>query len=309
MAAKEFKEFNFDFMGRVRPAVAVTTLLVIISVGASIFKGFNFGVDFTGGTLVELGYKSAPDLNEIRRALTESEFKKATVQRFGTPTDVLIRLPPTGDQAAASVSHRVIELLPGADLRRIEFVGPQVGDELAESGVLALLFALGGIFLYVMLRFTWKFSVGAIVATMHDVVITIGYFAVTGREFDLTVLAAVLAVLGYSLNDTVVVFDRVRENLRKMRKGTTVEEVVNRALNQTLSRTLMTSGETMLAVLALLFFGGELLHGFSIALVIGIVVGTYSSIYVATATVVWLGISRQEMMPVVKEGAPTDERL
>jgi preprotein translocase subunit SecF len=173
--------------------------------------------------------------------------------------------------------------------------------------VLALLFALGGIFLYVMLRFTWKFSVGAIVATMHDVVITIGYFAVTGREFDLTVLAAVLAVLGYSLNDTVVVFDRVRENLRKMRKGT-VTEVVNAALNQTLSRTLMTSGETMLAVLALLFFGGELLHGFSIALVIGILIGTYSSIYVATATVVWLGISRQEMMPIAKEGAAADDR-
>ena len=307
MAAKAHKEFNFDFMGKVRPAVALTTLLVIISVGTSIFKGFNFGVDFTGGTLVELGYKSEPDLNQIRHALAESEFKNATVQRFGTPTDVLVRLPPTGDKAAASVSQRVIELLPGAELRRIEFVGPQVGDELAESGVLALLFALGGIFFYVMLRFTWKFSVGAIVATMHDVVITIGYFAVSGREFDLTVLAAVLAVLGYSLNDTVVVFDRVRENLRKMRKGTT-KEIVNAALNQTLSRTLMTSGETMLAVLALLFFGGELLHGFSIALVIGIVVGTYSSIYVATATVVALGINRQELMPVVKEGGPVDER-
>ena len=307
MAAKAHKEFNFDFMGKVRPAVALTTLLVIISVGTSIFKGFNFGVDFTGGTLVELGYKSEPDLNQIRHALTESEFKNATVQRFGTPTDVLVRLPPTGDKAAASVSQRVIELLPGAELRRIEFVGPQVGDELAESGVLALLFALGGIFFYVMLRFTWKFSVGAIVATMHDVVITIGYFAVSGREFDLTVLAAVLAVLGYSLNDTVVVFDRVRENLRKMRKGTT-KEIVNAALNQTLSRTLMTSGETMLAVLALLFFGGELLHGFSIALVIGIVVGTYSSIYVATATVVALGINRQELMPMVKEGGPVDER-
>ena len=307
MVTAAHKEFNFDFMARVRPAVAVTTLLVIISVGASIFKGFNFGVDFTGGTLVELGYKSEPDLNQIRHALGESEFKNATVQRFGTPTDVLVRLPPAGDKAAATVSERVIELLPGAELRRIEFVGPQVGDELAESGVLALLFALGGIFLYVMLRFTWKFSVGAIVATMHDVVITIGYFAVTGREFDLTVLAAVLAVLGYSLNDTVVVFDRVRENLRKMRKGTT-KEIINAALNQTLSRTLMTSGETMLAVLALLFFGGELLHGFSIALVIGIVVGTYSSIYVATATVVALGINRQELMPVVKEGGPADGR-
>ena len=305
--ASEYKEFNFDFMGKVKPAVALTTLLVLISVGASLIKGFNFGVDFTGGTLVELGYKTEPDLNQIREALHASEFKNAMVQRFGTPTDVLVRLPPTGDEKASSVSHRVIELLPGAELRRIEFVGPQVGDELAESGVLALLFALGGIFLYVMLRFTWKFSVGAIVATMHDVVITIGYFAVTGREFDLTVLAAVLAVLGYSLNDTVVVFDRVRENLRKMRKGT-VTEVVNSALNQTLSRTLMTSGETMLAVLALLFFGGELLHGFSIALVIGILIGTYSSIYVATATVVWLGINRQEMMPVVKEGAAADER-
>ncbi|MBX9604944.1 MAG: protein translocase subunit SecF [Gammaproteobacteria bacterium] len=307
MANKEHKPFDFDFMGKVKPAVALTTLLVIISVGASIFKGFNFGVDFTGGTLVELGYQSEPDLNQIRETLAASEFKNATVQRFGTPTDVLVRLPPTGDQKASAVSQRVVELLPGAALRRIEFVGPQVGDELAESGVMALLFALGGIFLYVALRFTWKFSVGAIVATMHDVVITIGYFAVTGREFDLTVLAAVLAVLGYSLNDTVVVFDRVRENLRKMRKGE-VKEVVNLALNQTLSRTLMTSGETMLAVLALLFFGGELLHGFSIALVIGIVIGTYSSIYVATATVVALGISRQDMLPVQKEGAAVDDR-
>lgn len=307
MAATGRKEFNFDFMGWVRPAVAVTTLLVIISVGASLIKGFNFGVDFTGGTLVELGYKSPPDLNDIRHALSASEFKNATVQRFGTPTDVLVRLPPAGDKAAASVSQRVIELLPGAELRRIEFVGPQVGDELAESGILALALALGLVFLYVMMRFTWKFSVGAIVATMHDVVITIGYFAVTGTEFDLTVLAAVLAVLGYSLNDTIVVFDRVRENLRKMRKGTT-REIVNLALNQTLSRTLMTSGETMLAVLALLFFGGELLHGFSIALVIGILVGTYSSIYVATATVVWLGITRQDLMPVQKEGGPVDER-
>ncbi len=305
--AAEHKEFKFDFMGKVRPAVALTTLLVIISIGTSIFKGFNFGVDFTGGTLVELGYKAEPDLNQIRHALAESEFKNATVQRFGTPTDVLVRLPPAGDKAAASVSQRVIQLLPGAELRRIEFVGPQVGDELAESGVYALALALLGIFVYVWMRFTWKFSVGAIVATMHDVVITIGYFAVTGREFDLTVLAAVLAVLGYSLNDTVVVFDRVRENLRKMRKGTT-KEIVNAALNQTLSRTLMTSGETMLAVLALLFFGGELLHGFSIALVIGILVGTYSSIYVATATVVWLGINRQEMMPVAKEGAAADDR-
>jgi preprotein translocase subunit SecF len=307
MAAQTNKTFEFDFMGKVRPAVALTTLLVIISIGASIFKGFNFGVDFTGGTLVELGYKSEPDLNTIREALADSEFKNATVQSFGAPTDVLVRLPPSGDQAAASVSERVIKILPGAELRRIEFVGPQVGDELAESGVLALMFAIGGIFFYVMLRFTWKFSVGAIVASLHDVVITIGYFAVTGREFDLTVLAAVLAVLGYSLNDTIVVFDRVRENLRKTRKGS-IKEIVNTALNQTLSRTLMTSGETMLAVLALLFFGGELLHGFSIALVIGIVVGTYSSIYVATATVVALGVNRQELMPVAKEGGPVDGR-
>jgi len=307
MAAAERKEFNIDFMGRVRPAVALTTLLVIISIGASIFKGFNFGVDFTGGALVELGYESQPDLNQIRAILGKSEFHNATVQRFGADTDVLVRVPPTEDRAAAQVGERILALLSDAELRRVEFVGPQVGDELAESGIIALGIALFGIFGYVMLRFTWKFSLGAIVATLHDVVITIGYFAVTGTEFDLTVLAAILAVLGYSLNDTIVVFDRVRENLRKTRKGS-ISEIVNTALNQTLSRTLMTSGETLLAVLALLFFGGELLHGFSVALVIGILVGTYSSIYVATATVVWLGINRQELMPVVKEGAGADER-
>ena len=302
------KDFNFDFLGRIRLALGFTTLLVVISIGASIWKGFNFGVDFTGGTLVELGYHDQPDLNQIRQALAASEFKNATVQRFGTATDVLVRLPPTGDRATSTLSQRVIELLPGADVRRIEFVGPQVGDELAENGVLALVYAFIGIGLYVMVRFTWKFSVGAIVATMHDVVITIGYFAVTGTEFDLTVLAAVLAVLGYSLNDTIVVFDRVRENLKDRKRKGTSREIVNAALNQTLSRTLMTSGETLLAVLALLFFGGELLHGFSIALVIGILIGTYSSIYVATATVVWLGVTRQDLLPVQRENAPVDHQ-
>jgi preprotein translocase subunit SecF len=307
MAEKPYKEPSFDFMGKRRIAVLLTVLLTLGSIAAMAVRGFNFGVDFTGGTLVELGFKSPADVDSIRRTLAQAEFESATVQLFGTPNDVLVRLPPLADVATAELSHRILELLPAAEMRRIEFVGPQVGEELAEDGVIAMLLATAGIFLYVMMRFTWKFSVGAIAATLHDVIITLGYFAVTQAEFDLTVLAAVLTVLGYSLNDTVVVFDRVRENLRRKRKEPVVQ-IINSAINQTLSRTIITAGETFLVVLALFFFGGELLHGFSTALLIGVVVGTYSSIYVATATVAALGITREDMLPVQKEGATVDER-
>jgi len=307
MAEKTYKEPNFDFMGKRRIAVLLTVLLTLGSLAAIAVRGFNFGVDFTGGTLVELGFKSPADVESIRSTLARAEFESATVQLFGTPNDVLVRLPPLADVAPAELSHRILELLPAAEMRRIEFVGPQVGEELAEDGVLAMLLATAGIFVYVMLRFTWKFSVGAIAATTHDVIITLGYFAVTQAEFDLTVLAAVLTVLGYSLNDTVVVFDRVRENLRRKRKEPVVQ-IINSAINQTLSRTIITAGEAFLVVLALFFFGGELLRGFSTALMIGVVVGTYSSIYVATATVAALGITREDMLPVQKEGATADDR-
>lgn len=307
MAEKAYKTPSFDFMGKRRAAVIITLLLTIGSIAAIAVRGFNFGIDFTGGTLVELGYEAPADINGIRAKLEDSEFGNATVQSFGGPNEVLVRLPPSGDVAASELSQRILALLPGAEMRRIEFVGPQIGDELAADGLTAMTIALLGIFLYVMMRFTWKFSLGAIAATLHDVIITLGYFAVTQAEFDLTVLAAVLTVLGYSLNDTVVVFDRVRENLRRKRKETVVE-TINGAINQTLSRTIITAGETFIVVVALFFFGGELLRGFSIALMIGIFVGTYSSIYVATATVAALGVTRQDLMPVQKEGAALDDR-
>lgn len=307
MADKAHKDFAVDFMGRRRLAVIITLLLTIGSIIAIGVRGFNFGIDFTGGTLVELGYTEPADVNGIRETLERSEFGNATVQLFGTPNEVLVRLPPSGDVAAAELSQRILALLPGAEMRRIEFVGPQIGDELAADGLAAMVIALGGIFIYVMVRFTWKFSLGAIAATLHDVIVTLGFFAVSQMEFDLTVLAAVLTVLGYSLNDTVVVFDRVRENLRRKRKESVIE-TINGAINQTLSRTIITAGETFFVVVALFFFGGELIHGFSTALMIGIVVGTYSSIYVATATVAALGVTRQDLLPVQKEGATADDR-
>lgn len=307
MTEKAYKAPNFDFMGQRRIAVILTVLLTLGSLFAIATRGFNFGIDFTGGTMVELGFKGPANVEEVRAKLEASEFGNATVQLFGTPNEVLVRLPPMQDVAAAQISERILALVPDAEMRRIEFVGPQVGEELAEDGALAMLLAIGGIFVYVMLRFTWKFSVGAIAATLHDIIITLGYFAVTQADFDLTVLAAVLTVLGYSLNDTVVVFDRVRENLRRERKKQVVE-TINGAINQTLSRTIITAGETFMVVVALFYFGGELLRNFSIALLIGIFVGTYSSIYVATATVAALGISRQDMLPVQKEGAALDDR-
>lgn len=307
MTEKAYKAPNFDFMGQRRIAVILTVLLTLGSLFAIATRGFNFGIDFTGGTMVELGFKGPANVEEVRAKLEASEFGNATVQLFGTPNEVLVRLPPMQDVAAAQISERILALVPDAEMRRIEFVGPQVGEELAEDGALAMLLAIGGIFVYVMLRFTWKFSVGAIAATLHDIIITLGYFAVTQADFDLTVLAAVLTVLGYSLNDTVVVFDRVRENLRRERKKQVVE-TINGAINQTLSRTIITAGETFMVVVALFYFGGELLRNFSIALLIGIFVGTYSSIYVATATVAALGISRQDMLPVQKEGAAVDDR-
>lgn len=299
------KELNIDFMGKTRIAVIVTTLLSLLSIGALVAEGLNFGIDFTGGTLVELGYEGPADIGGIRAALEKSEFEGATVQRFGTPNDVLVRLPLSGDAAASGVGDRILTLLPGAEMRRIEFVGPQVGDELVEDGILAVLYALGGILIYVMVRFTLKFSFGAIVATVHDVIIVIGVFAVTRMEFDLTVLAAVLAVVGYSLNDTIVVYDRIRENFRRYRKDDPVT-VINRSLNQTLSRTLMTSGTTLIVVVALFLFGGELIHGFATALLVGIFTGTYSSIYVASAMLVGLGVQKVDLMPVQKEGVADD---
>jgi preprotein translocase subunit SecF len=301
-----------DFMRWRRQAIVLSTAVNLIALLSFVVQGLDFGLDFTGGTVVEVGYQEPADLGKVRAALTRGGFDAGAVQYFGTSRDVIIRLPPVDNQTSAELSQRVFRALSQeasgkVELRRVEFVGPQVGRELAEDGGLAVLYALIGILVYVWLRFEWRFSVGAIIATVHDTIVTVAVFSLFRIEFDLTVLAAVLAVIGYSLNDTIVIFDRVRENFRKMRKGS-VLEIVNQSINQTLSRTIITSGTTLLVLLALYFLGGEAISGFSLALIIGIVVGTYSTIYIATAIAVWLGVSKADLMPVAKEGAVVDDR-
>lgn len=303
---------QIDFMRWRTVSMVLSTLINLIAVGSLFVQGLNLSIEFTGGTVVELGYAEAPDLNEVRDRLKASDFGGGVVQNFGDANSVLLRLPPSdnvseAEAAAKDVGMRIEKLLPGAEVRRVEFVGPQVGEELADDAIIASLIAMGGILLYVMVRFTLKFALGAIVATTHDVMVILGFFSVSRLDFDLTALAAVLAIMGYSLNDTIVVFDRVRENLRAMRKNTPLE-VMNISLNQTLSRTINTSLVTLLTVIALFFLGGEMIHGFSTALLIGMFVGVYSSIYVAGAMVLALGATRKDLLPVQKEGAPVDGR-
>ena len=297
---------DLDFMSRRRFAVMFSSVMLVVSILSLTFRGLEFGIDFTGGTVVEVGYPQAVDLEPVRTTLYRAGFEGAVVQHFGTAHDVLIRIAPRDDIDKAELSNRALDALRARDstveLRRVEFVGPQVGEELTEQGGLAMLIALGAIFLYVMFRFEWKFSAGAVAALFHDVLITLGVFSVLGLDFNLTVLAALLAVIGYSLNDTIVVFDRIRENFRRMRRGTS-EAVINRSLNQMLSRTLMTSLTTLLVLIALFTLGGELIHGFATALIIGVVIGTYSSIYVASTFTLWLGAQKADLMPVQKEGA------
>jgi len=306
------KQTHIDFMRQRKAAMIFSGLLLLVSLVSVGVRGLDYGIDFTGGTLIEVGYPESADLAQVRSDLAVAGFPEAVVQYFGTTRDVLVRLAPRDDLSKAELSSdvlRVLEQNGGADmqLRRVEFVGPQVGEELTEQGGLAMLIALGAILVYVTLRFQWKFSLGAVVALFHDVIITIGFFSVLGLEFDLTVLAAVLAVIGYSLNDTIVVFDRVRENFRTMRKGTPVQ-IFNASLNQTLSRTLITSLTTLLVLFALFFLGGSLIHEFAIALIVGVVIGTYSSIYVASTTALALGVIKTDMMPVQKEGSEADAR-
>ncbi len=298
---------KFDFMKWRKFAYALSGLLLFAAAFELAVNGLSLGIDFTGGTLVELGYEDDADLDAIRTALASSEYGDAVVQAFGSPRDVLVRLPQSTAANDADLSNRVLEILPGAEMRRVEFVGPQVGEELAEDGALAMLYALGGILVYIMIRFTWKFAAGAIAALVHDVIIVVGFFSMTGADFDLPVLAAILAVIGYSLNDTIVVFDRVRENFRRLRKRAPLE-VVNTSLNQTFSRTLITSLTTLLVLTALFFLGGELIHSFATALIVGVVIGTYSSIFVASATTLALGVEKADLMPVEKEGAEVDSR-
>ena len=301
---------TFDFMGKRKLAMVLSIIVTLICLGSILFRGFNLGIDFTGGTLLEVAYPDGADLNAVRTALA-GDFTDAQVQHFGSASDVLIRMAPRPEESSAALSERVLQALrqdtPAVEMRRVEFVGPQVGQELIEKGGLAITFALIGILIYVALRFEYRFAVGAIVATLHDVIVTVGIFSLFRLEFDLTILAAVLAVIGYSLNDTIVVFDRIRENFRRIRKCSPLE-IMNIAINETLSRTIMTSATTLLVVLAMLYFGGKVIHGFSLALVIGIVVGTYSSIFMASATVLGLGLSKSDLLPVAKEGAERNER-
>lgn len=308
----KWKVLNIDFMRWRTVGLVLSTLINLAAIGSLAVQGLNLSIEFTGGTVVELAFDAPPALEEVRATLKASDFGAGVVQNFGGPQNVLVRLPPgessMGAEAASKdIGTRMEKLFPTAEVSRVEFIGPQVGEELAEEGLIAALIALAGILIYVMMRFTFKFAVGSITATLHDVLVIMGVFSLTRMEFDLNALAAVLAIMGYSLNDTIVILDRVRENFRNMRKADAIT-VVNASLNQTLARTINTSLVTLLSVLALLFFGGEMIRSFSIALTIGILVGTYSSIYVAASMVLALGATRQELLPVQKEGAEVDKR-
>jgi preprotein translocase subunit SecF len=291
------KDIPFMSYGRLTTSISLVTFL--LSIFFLSIRGLNLGVDFTGGTMMEVSYPQAADLTKIRSTVDGIGLKDATVQNFGSSKDVLIRLPVKTGLTTAQLSEQVLASLKNADssvkMNRVEFVGPQVGQELYESGALALLLVSIGIMGYLALRFEWRFAVAAILANMHDVVIILGFFAFFQWEFNLTVLAAVLAVLGYSVNESVVVFDRVRENFRKMRKAT-VAEVINNAITRTMSRTVITHFCTQLMVLSMLVFGGEVLHNFSLALTIGILFGIYSSVLVASPIVMYLGVSRENLI-------------
>lgn len=297
---------SIDFVGKRKAAAIGSAVVLVVALASLVVRGLDFGIDFTGGTLIEVGYEQPVELDSVRRGLADAGFPEAVVQQF-TTREILVRIAPREEVSKAELSSEVLRALrqaseSGLELRRVEFVGPQVGEELREDGGLAMLIALGAILVYIGLRFELRFALGAVAALVHDVIVTVGLFSVLGLEFDLTVLAAVLAVIGYSLNDTIVVFDRVRENFRKIRRGEAAE-IVNVSLNQTLSRTLMTGVTTLLVLVALFVLGGELIQGFATALIVGVIVGTYSSIYVASAAVLALGISKQDLMPVKKEGA------
>ena len=312
------QNIKYDFMGKRRIALVVSALLITISLGSLFTRGLNFGLDFTGGTVVVVNFEQNVEVSDVRDRLEASGLEKIVVKNFGSSKDIEITVPPQEEMASedslsgndeAKLSNDILEVLKALDgsarIAKADFVGSQVGDELVEQGSLALLYAIIGILIYVTIRFEWRFSLGAIAALVHDVVITAGVFSIWQVEFDLTVLAALLAVIGYSLNDTIVVFDRIRENFRKGRKKST-EEVINTSISQTLSRTVITSFTTMLVLIALFYWGGALIHGFAFALIVGVIIGTYSSIFVASTTTLALGISREDLIPVEKEGADLD---
>ena len=300
---------TISFLKYSKLATWISMLLVVISLGSLSINWLNWGLDFTGGTLIEVGFEQSANLPDVRATLTAANFPDAVVQHFGSTKEVMIRLAPREGVAGQVIGNQVLDSLTAGnfgnvEMRRIEFVGPNVGDELAENGGIAIIIALVCIMLYVSVRFEWRLAMGSVLALAHDVIITLGVFSLFQLEFDLTVLAAVLAVVGYSLNDTIVVFDRIRENFHLLANDTP-EDIVDKSLTQTLSRTIITSGTTIFTLISLFIVGGELIHGFATALLIGIGVGTYSSIYVASALAIKLGISREHIVPEVieKEGA------
>jgi preprotein translocase subunit SecF len=299
-----------NFMGQRKAATAFSVVLLLLSAGSLAVKQLNWGLDFTGGTLVEVHYSESANLNAIRETLNTGGYAGAVVVSFGTDQDVMIRLPQGHSDKDGQALIALLQENTAAtvELRRIEFVGPQVGEELREQGGLAMLLALGLVMLYIAFRFQFKFAVGAVSALVHDVIIVLGFFSLTGQEFDLTVLAAILAVIGYSLNDTIVVSDRIRENFRKLRGSDSVE-VINVSLTETLGRTLVTSLTTLLVLLALALFGGEMINGFAIALIVGVVIGTYSSIYVAANVLIAMDVSKEDLMLPVKEGAEQEDLM
>lgn len=301
---------SINFIGNRNKALIFSGLLSLVSIISLAVNGLQLGIDFTGGTLIEVGYKQPADLTVLRQSLTDIGLHDATVQYFGTTKDVLIRLKPQAGMSNKEISTKVLETInlkttEPADLRRIEFVGPQVGDDLSQDGFLALLYSTICILLYVAWRFEWKFSLGAVIATFHDVIVTLGVFSLFKLDFDLTVLAAILALIGYSLNDTIVVYDRIRENFRLL-ADTTTEDIMNISVNETLSRTIMTSLTVFLVLLSLFFLGGSVIHNFALALLFGVVFGTYSSIFIASPAALLLGISPQDLIVPIKEGLEFD---
>ena len=297
-----------SFMRFGKAAAAVSLLAIIVSIGSLFVNGLNFGLDFTGGTSIELEYEQAPDLEEVRRQLEQAGYPNAVVVAYGADTDVMVRIQGDAENLAEEVSNILRGEGAGVTVKQASFIGPQIGEELRDDGGLGMLFALGVVMVYVALRFQYKFSVGAVVALVHDVIIVLGIFSLLKLDFDLTVLAAILAIIGYSLNDTIVVYDRVRENFRIIRE-TPVAEIIDISLSQTLGRTLMTSGTTIVVLLALFFVGGEMIHNFATALLIGVGVGTYSSVYVASSLLLSMNVSQEDLMPpkVEVEGEEFEE--
>ena len=300
MMTKNLKKLVINFVDKRKYAMIFSFILMSIAITSIVWQGLKFGIDFTGGTLIEVGYEQNADLDLIRKKLHDANFSGVNVQYFGSTSEVLIRLKPQ-NTSYTKLTNDIIKLLgENIDIRRVEFVGPKVGEELTNDGGLAMLYALIGILIYVAFRFEYRFAIGSVVALLHDVIITLGFFSIFQIEFDLTVLAAILAVIGYSLNDTIVVFDRIRENFLKTRH-IDPKKIINDALNQTIARTIITSLTTLLVLITLFLLGGEVVSGFATALLFGVLIGTYSSIYVASTMVIVLGITKADLLPSEKE--------